>query len=352
MENLEDFQFMIRRKPSSTEDSGERSFLFDAKETIDCYLSQISNSGASLCRTLFDFHEGMDKKKKGVSVRVLTNINADNKELAKKLARDFDVFHMDTLDGNFCIIDSATYYCYLHTPTYETLRYSTLLISKQTSFVRLQQNLFENLLNQSKSARDRITELERRVQREYVETISELTSVVQVIRERTAVAGFDAQVLFATINSFHWAENIGIIEDLGSASSRGVNVKVLIKIEDDTMKDLSKQKIKEKYDRINVNFIKQPLKSKIMTFIFDHSYSLTIDLNDNIKDFSSQKTCLATYSNNEARVLADLSMFESLWIQAERERHQLVRQAYFEIFSGRKLKDETYERNWKFNDEK
>jgi hypothetical protein len=267
-----------------------------------------------------------------------------------KLARDFDVFHIDTLDGNFCIIDSATYYCYLQYPAYDTLRYSTLLISKQTSFVRLQQNLFENLLNQSKPARDRITEVERRVQKEYVETISEFTSVVRVIRERTGAAGFDVQVLFATTNSFHWAENIGIIEWLGSASSRGVNVKILIKIEDDIMKDTSKQKIKEKYDRINVNFLKQPLKSKIMTFIFDQSYSLTIDLNDNIKDFSSQKTCLATYSNSEARVLADLSMFESLWIQAEREKNQSIRQAYFEIFSGRKLKDETYERNWKFSE--
>jgi hypothetical protein len=350
MENLEDFQFMIRRRPSSSEDLGESSFLLDAKETIDCYLSEMSNSGASICRTLFDFLEGIDKRKKAISVRIVTNINADNKELAMKLARDFDVFHVDTLDGNFCIIDSATYYCYLQYPAYDTLRYSTLLISKQTSFVRLQQNLFENLLNQSKPARDRITEVERRVQKEYVETISEFTSVVRVIRERTGAAGFDVQVLFATTNSFHWAENIGIIEWLGSASSRGVNVKILIKIEDDIMKDTSKQKIKEKYDRINVNFLKQPLKSKIMTFIFDQSYSLTIDLNDNIKDFSSQKTCLATYSNSEARVLADLSMFESLWIQAEREKNQSIRQAYFEIFSGRKLKDETYERNWKFSE--
>jgi len=350
MENLENFQFMIRRKPSSTEDSGEGSFLFDAKQTIDCYLSQMSDSGASLRSTLFDFLESVDKRKKQVSVRVVTNITADNKELAKKLARDFEVFHADTLDGNFCIIDSATYYCYLQYPPYDTLRYSTLLISKQTSFVRLQQNLFENLLNQSKPARDRITEVERRVQKEYVETISEFDSLVQVIRERTGAVGFDVQVLFATIKSFHWAEDIGIIEWLGSASSRGVNVKILIKIEDDIMKDMSKQKIKEKYDRISMNFLKQPLRSKIMTFIFDQSYSLTIDLNDNIKDFSSQKTCLATYSNSEARVLTDLSMFESLWIQAEREKHQLIRQAYFEIFSGRKLKDETYERNWKFSE--
>ena len=39
-----------------------------------------------------------------------------------------------------------------------------------------------------------------------------------------------------------------------------------------------------------------------------------------------------------------------LWIQAERERHHTIRQAYFEMFSGRKLKDETYDRNWTLNE--
>jgi hypothetical protein len=116
------------------------------------------------------------------------------------------------------------------------------------------------------------------------------------------------------------------------------------------MKDVCKQKIKERHDRINVNFIRQSLRSKITTFIFDQSFSLTIDLNDATKDNFSQGACLATYSNTESRVLTDYSMFESLWIQAERERHHTVRQGYFEMFSGRKLKDEIYKKDWKLNE--
>jgi hypothetical protein len=350
LENLEDFQFMISRKSSSSEDSGGRNLFLDAKETIDCYLSQLSNSGSSLYRPLVDFLENSEKKNKEISVKVVTNINADNIDLAKKLSRHFDVYHMGAMEGNFCIIDAAIYFCDIEIPSYETRHYYTQLISKQSSFVRLQQNLFENLLNQAKPARDRIKEVERRVQSEFVETIKDFGSITRLIRERTEATGFDAQVLFATINSFYWAENDGIIDMLGRASSRGLNVKILVKIDDDAMRDLSKQRIKERHDRINVNFIHQPLKSKITTFIFDQSYSLTIDLNDGGEDNFSQSACLATYSNTESRVLADLSMFESLWIQAERERHQTIRQAYFEMFSGRKLKDETYERNWSLNE--
>jgi hypothetical protein len=343
LENLEDFQLIIGKKAS--ENSADHNFLLDAMRTIDCYLSQLSSSVSSLSKTLFDFLATAEKKK-DIRVRIVTTINIENIDLAKKLARHFDVYHMDRTEGNFCIIDAGLYFCEIEDSRDENHHRHAQFISKHASFVKLQQNLFENLLNQAKPARDKIKEVERRVQSEYVETIQDLASITRVVRERIETAGFDAQVLFATINSFYWAENDGIIDLLGEASSRGVNVRVLIKIDDETMKEVSKHKIKERHDRINVNFIRQSLRSKITTFIFDQSFSLTIDLNDDTKDNFSEGACLATYSNTESRVLTDYSMFESLWIQAERERHHTVRQGYFEMFSGRKLKDEIYKKDW------
>jgi hypothetical protein len=347
LEDLEDFQLINRKK--SSENSARSDFLLDATRTIDCYLSQLSSSGSSLSEGLFDFLAIADKKK-NIRVRIVTTINVENIDLAKKLARRFDVYHMDSTESNFCIVDAALYFCDIEDSRYENHQRHTQLISKHASFVRLQQNLFENLLNQAKPARDKIREVERRVQSDYVETINDLTSITRVLTERIETAGFEAQVLFATINSFYWAENHGIIDMLGEASSRGVNVRVLIKIDDETMKEVSKQKIKERHDRINVNFIRQSLRSKITTFIVDQSFSLTIDLNDATTDNFSQGSCSATYSNTESRVLADYSMFESLWIQAERERHQTIRQGYFEMFTGRKLKDEIYNKDWTLNE--
>ena len=112
------------------------------------------------------------------------------------------------------------------------------------------------------------------------------------------------------------------------------------------MKDISKEMIKKKHDLINVNFIRQSLKSKITTFILDQSFSLTIEVKDDSKDNFSEATGLATYSNSESTVFTDYSMFENLWIQAELERQNSIRQAYFKMFSGQKLRDEIYERDW------
>jgi hypothetical protein len=224
--------------------------------------------------------------------------------------------------------------------------YRRQLFSKNLSFVKLQQNLFENLLNHAIPGRDKIKEVERGIQREYIKTIQDPSSILQLVRDRIETAGFDIQVLFATINSFYRAESDGIIDLLGAARSRGINIRVLIKIDNETIKDIPKDMIKKKHDLINVNILRQPLRSKINTFIIDQSFSLTIEVNDDSKDNFSEATGLATYSNSESTVFTDYSMFENLWIQAELERQKSIRQAYFKVFSGQKLRDEIYDRDW------
>jgi hypothetical protein len=346
LENLDDFQLINHNKAS--EGSEHYNFLFDATKTIDCYVSQLSKTESSLSKALFEFVTTAEKKK-DISIRLATTINTQNIELVKELARRFDVYHVDGTEGNFCIIDGVLYFCDIESSGYRTHQYHRQFFSKHLSFVKLQQNLFENLLNRAIPARDKIKEVERSIQREYIETVRDPSSISRIVREHIETAGFDAEALFATTDSFYWAENHGIIDLLGDASSRGVKVRVLIKIDDDeTMKEKSKHKIKQRHDRINVNFIRQPLRSKITTFIIDQSFSLTIDVNNDTN--FSQSSGLATFSNSESRVFTDYSMFENLWIQAERERHHSIRQAYFEIFSGRKLKDEIYEKDWTFNE--
>ncbi len=279
-------------------------------------------------------------------MRLVTTINPENVELAKELARKYSVYHTNGPGGDFCIIDGVIYFYDIENSNQKMAGYRRQLFSKNLSFVKLQQNLFENLLNHAIPGRDKIKEVERGIQREYVKTIQDPSSILQLVRDRIETAGFDIQVLFATVNSFYRAERDGIIDLLGAARSRGINIRVLIKIDNETMKDIPKDMIKKKHDLINVNILRQPLRSKINTFIIDQSFSLTIEVNDDSKDNFSEATGLATYSNSESTVFTDYSMFENLWIQAELERQKSIRQAYFKVFSGQKLRDEIYDRDW------
>jgi two-component system, OmpR family, sensor histidine kinase VicK len=346
LEGFDDFRLTVNKK--SSENSRHRSnLLLDATQSIDCYLSQLSKSQGTLSNSLFEYLRAIDKNKKNkISVRVVTSINPDNIELAKELARKFTVYHTDASGGDFCIIDVAMYFYDIEVSSHKIAGCYRQLFSKNLSFVKLQQNLFENLLNHAIPARDKIKEVEHGIQREFIKTIQDPTSILQLVRDRIETAGFDIQVLFATMNSFYRAESDGIIDLLGAARSRGINVRVLIKIDDETMKDIPKDMIKKKHELINVNFIRQPLRSKITTFIIDQSFSLTVEVNDDSKDNFSEASGLATYSNSESTVFTDYSMFENLWIQAELERQNSIRDAYFKMFKGQKLRDEIYGRDW------
>jgi hypothetical protein len=346
LEGFDDFRLTVNKK--SSENSRHRAnLLLDATQSIDCYLSQLSKSQGTLSNSLFEYLRDIDKNKKNkISVRVVTSINPDNIDLAKELARKFIVYHTDASGGDFCIIDGAMYFYDIEVSSHKIAGCYRQLFSKNLSFVKLQQNLFENLLNHAIPARDKIKEVEHGIQREFIKTIHDPTSILQLVRDRIETAGFDIQVLFATMNSFYRAESDGIIDLLGAARSRGINVRVLIKIDDETMKDIPNDMIKKKHELINVNFIGQPLRSKITTFIIDQSFSLTVEVNNDSKDNFSEASGLATYSNSESTVFTDYSMFENLWIQAELERQNSIRDAYFKMFKGQKLRDEIYGRDW------
>ena len=344
MEEYDDFQLATSNK--SSEDSRHFGFLQAAKEGIDCYLSQLSKSKSRLSGSLFEFLKTVDKKKKKIRVRLVTAITPENITLAKELAREFSLYHTDMTGGDFCIIDGSVYFHDIENTNDKNDELDRYLISKNLFFIKMQQNLFENLLNHAVPARDKIKEVEHGIQREYIESIRDPSSIQRLITERIESSGFDIQALFATLNSFYRAERDGVIDLLGAARSRGINVRVLIKIDDETMKDIPKDLIKKKHELISVNFIRQPLRSKITTFIIDQSFSLTIEVNDDSKDNFIEATGLATYSNSESTVFTDYSMFENLWIQAELERQNSVRQAYFKMFNGQKLKDEIYKRDW------
>jgi hypothetical protein len=343
LEDFDDFQLIIHKESSKS--SRHNHFLISAIETIDCYLSQLSKSERTLSNSLFDFLTSVDKKKLA-RVRIITVINPENLELAKELARQFSVYHTEGSGGDFCIIDGTTYLYDIENSNNKMAGYHRQLISNNDTFVKLQQNLFENLLNHATPARDKIREVEHGIQSEYIKTIQDPSSILHLVRERIETAGFDIQALFATINSFYRAESDGIIDLLGAARARGINVRVLIKIDDEAMKDIPKDMIKKKHELINVNFIRQSLRSTITTFILDQSFSLTIEVKDDGKDNFSEATGLATYSNSESTVFTDYSMFENLWLQAELERQKSIRQAYFKMFNGQKLRDEVYRRDW------
>ena len=70
----------------------------------------------------------------------------------------------------------------------------------------------------------------------------------------------------------------------------------------------------------------------------DQSTSLAIEISDDTKETFEEATGSAIYSNSQMTVSSCMTIFETLWIQSELDKQNRIKQAYFQMFKGLKLK--------------
>jgi hypothetical protein len=126
-------------------------------------------------------------------------------------------------------------------------------------------------------------------------------------------------------------------------SSRGLG--------EDLERDTIQEELRQSLRQIRVQYVTKPLQTKIVALVVDQATSLAIEINDDTKK-TFEESGPAIYSNSEMTVSSCMSIFETLWIQSELDKQNKVKQAYFQMFEGLKLKDETYMRRWSFEQEK
>jgi hypothetical protein len=106
----------------------------------------------------------------------------------------------------------------------------------------------------------------------------------------------------------------GVIDSLTQkADNNGVDVRILIKDDEDNKieNDIITSLIK--HPNVKVRYLNKSVKTKVTTFLADNELSLIIELKDD--DVGKEETAgLATYSNSEPTVLSNASIFETLWL--------------------------------------
>jgi hypothetical protein len=317
--------------------------------SLDCYLD--ARSAASVIGALVPGQHMIQLKGRGVRLRCVTEITADNLQYCKDVMKYFDLYHMPALTGNFVIIDGKEYLGYVSRdggPQQKQQQELPLLIRTQIpSFVASQQFLLENVIKNAVPAQKRILEIAKGSEGEFMETIRDPARVSGLVRDLINSAIYEVSVLFSTKNSFVLAEREGILDALGATSEKGTRVRILV-MEDKEVKEISEAKLKVAYKDVRINYLQQFLPTKITTIVVDQNKSIVMEVNDDEKETFQEAIGLVTYSNSESTVFSNTSMFESLWIQSELDKQNKTKQVYFQMFKGFKLKDEVYNRRWSF----
>ena len=102
-------------------------------------------------------------------------------------------------------------------------------------------------------------------------------------------------------------------------------------------KDAIQEELGRSLRQIRVQYIPKPLQTKIVSLVVDQATSVAIEISEDTKE-SFEAT--AIYSNSEMTVSSCVTIFETLWVQSELDKQNRIKQAYFQMFEGLKLKDE------------
>ncbi|HJU14257.1 MAG TPA: hypothetical protein VJ792_07365 [Candidatus Nitrosotalea sp.] len=283
-------------------------------------------------------------KYKGTKLRLITEITKENIAYCKTMMRYFEVRHTDGVRGNFVISDQSEYMA--NVLTSEGTSGKDLVHISNKFFVDMQQYLFDTLWNRAVEAKEKIKEIELGLDKEFLDTIKSPQEIKKTLLNLLGSATYEILILFSTANSFYRSEQEGILHVLEEALNRGVNVRLLVPTEGDAIREMSEKKLREKRRQIQIQYIRKPLQSNIITLIVDQDVSLSIEISDDTEDSFEQANGQATFSNVESTVSSCASIFESLWMQSELDKQNRIKQFYFQAFMGQGLKDETYKRKW------
>ena len=318
------------------------SLIAKTSERLDCCYDK--NGPSAQIGNEFLWNGFAQLKYKGTKLRLITEITKENIAYCKTMMRYFEVRHTEGIKGNFVISDQHEYLANVLTSDEKSSK--DLIHINIKSFVDMQQYLFDTIWHRAVDAKERIKEIELGLDKEFLETLDSPREIKKILLNLLGSATYEILILFSTVNSFYRAEQEGILHVLKDALSRGVNVRLLVPTEDDVVKEISEKKLKEKRRQIQIQYIRKPLQTNIITLIVDQSVSLSIEINDDTRNSFEEANGSATFSNIESNVSSCASIFESLWIQSELDKQNKVKQFYFQAFMGQGLKDETYERQW------
>jgi hypothetical protein len=319
--------------------------ISNIKSTFDFCIDQ--NEAALIMENVKSWNAIKDLKKKGIRVRFVTSINEGNISFCRELLKFGDVFHNDEVKGAFQIADGDNYLCYITANEGKGKGEQQKLFHTNTkSFVDIQQYLFNNLCDKAIPAREKIKEIERGIRRKFSDIIHDPQEIRKIVINQLVSARDEILLLFSTSNSFYRALDNGMLNLEHVLND--VNVKMLIQVEDDLEMNIIQKGLRKSCRQIRVQYIPKPLQNQIVTVVVDQTSSIAIEIKDDAKKTFEEASGSAVYSNSEMTVSSCVSIFETLWTRSELDKQNKVKQAYFQMFKGLKLKDETYVRRWSF----
>lgn len=247
---------------------------------------------------------GQRVKEKGIKCRLITDVNLENVCFLNTLPF-LEIKHLDGLRGNFGIRDEMGYMAFiLNKQNDEALQ---TYFSNSKTLAEQQMQIFEELWSMAIPFTTRKKELEYEYKPSTQRTITDYENIEKEVESLILTCKKDLTIFSSNKILCHLLNRRNFLNYLPTIIQKEASLKILI---EDVDEYLAKQ-ISSMNESARINPIQLGYTSKIgeineMVMIFDNKHLLHVN-------YDSDNELVATYSNEEHKVLIQELMFEKYW---------------------------------------
>ena len=247
-----------------------------------------------------------EAKRRGVKLRCVIEITKENIAYCKELMGRVELRHLDGLKGTFILNERE----YLSISTATLLKGKTIPQIVHTNIeqiVEQQQHIFDTFWNKTISAQEKIGEIEKEVEPFNIDIIRDRKCAESLFTSEIQHARSEVLIAVSSIRYLEYLTEIGLINSIKQAKSKGVNVMILYS--------------EEKRDGIAavqvISAITRYAKIKRISgiqgsiLLIDNSKVLTISEDERVD------ALVAIYSDSKSLVKNFGSLLDTLWNETE-----------------------------------
>ena len=195
-----------------------------------------SKSGVDICSnytvlslTITDeaFQKALSEaKRRGVKLRCVIEITKENIAYCKELMGRVELRHLDGLKGTFILNERE--YLFISTATLlEGKTIPQIVHTNIEQIVEQQQHIFDTFWNKTISAQEKIGEIEKEVEPFSIDIIRDRKCAESLFTSEIQHARSEVLIAVSSIRYLEYLTEIGLINSIKQAKSKGVNVMIL-----------------------------------------------------------------------------------------------------------------------------
>jgi two-component system, OmpR family, sensor histidine kinase VicK len=251
--------------------------------------------------------------KRGVKVRMVTEVTRENLEAMRVGSRLMEVRHIAGLRGNSWAVTQGEYVSSLAVGEFRAS--FPIIYSNAKPLVAEHQSIFDALWGRGEPLEERVEAIKSGTDLPEMEIIRDAAHAKELYLSLASGAEEEVLVLFPTSSAFRRDDRIGVIRTLEERASKGVKVKLLTPVDPQILRRLSPQ---PPHRSLSYRFVQTAgTHDTVTVLVVDGSASLTIDERDPSQERFEDSFGSAILATREPRVRQNVRMFDRIWKEIE-----------------------------------